>query len=131
MVLSTSENNKVSSRLMSVVQIDHKCYFQTDKGFKKYRQLMDNPNCALCIDNIQMEGICTELGHPLNNIDFCKRYLEYDKESYEKYSSIKNERLFMFTPIYLERWRHIDGFPFLEIFEIEKEKYQLFKYPLI
>ena len=38
MVLSTSENDKVSSRMMSVVQIGGELYFQTDRTMKKYNQ---------------------------------------------------------------------------------------------
>lgn len=34
MVLSTSENNKVSSRMMSVIQVNGKFYFQTDVTMK-------------------------------------------------------------------------------------------------
>ena len=47
MVLSTSEDNIVSSRMMSVVLIDGLFYFQTDRRFRKYRQLSHNPNAAL------------------------------------------------------------------------------------
>ena len=48
MVLSTAENNIVSSRMMSVVLIDGVFYFQTDVTFKKYRQLKNNPHgCAV------------------------------------------------------------------------------------
>lgn len=49
MVLSTSENDKVSSRMMSVVQINGFFYFQTDIKLRKYHQLMANNNVALCI----------------------------------------------------------------------------------
>ncbi len=55
MVLSTACNNKVSSRMMSIVFIDGKFYFQTDKKFRKYKQVLSNFNVALCIDNIQVE----------------------------------------------------------------------------
>ena len=57
MVLSSSENNIVSSRMMSVVQANGLFYFQTDKTFRKYSQLIANPQVALCINNIQIEGI--------------------------------------------------------------------------
>ena len=77
MVLSTSESNRVSSRMMSIVQIDGTFYFQTDLTFKKYHQILSNPNVALCIDNIQIEGICEEIGHPLECVPFCDVFQEY------------------------------------------------------
>lgn len=57
MVLSSCEDNKVSSRMMSIVCIDGMFYFQTDMNFRKYRELIHNPQVALCIDNIQIEGV--------------------------------------------------------------------------
>ncbi|WP_455529092.1 hypothetical protein [Ruminococcus sp.] len=47
MVLSTSENDRVSSRMMSVVQINGDFYFQTDTELRKYHQLSVNRNAAL------------------------------------------------------------------------------------
>ena len=61
MVLSTSLNDVVTSRMMSVVVIDKKIYFQTDKTFRKYNQLKENPRVSLCIDNIQIEGYCKQV----------------------------------------------------------------------
>lgn len=71
MVLSTSFQDAVTSRTMSIVALEEKLYFQTDKTFRKYEQLKANPNVALCIDNIQMEGQCCEVGKPLEHPGFC------------------------------------------------------------
>lgn len=130
MVLSTSENNMVTSRMMSIVQSDGIFYFQTDKSFRKYRQLINNPRVALCIDNIQIEGICKEMGHPLNHSNFCSLYQECYAGSYRMYTALKDERLFAIEPTYLEKWIYRDGIPFLEIFDIEEQIYELKKYVL-
>lgn len=128
MVLSSSENDEVTSRMMSVVQMDGAFYFQTDKEFRKYRQLINNPRVALCIDNIQIEGICEKVGHPMDNTDFCKIYQECYSGSYKMYSALKSERLFKITPVYLERWIYKEGVPYMEIFDIEKQTYKLSRY---
>ena len=88
MVLSTSENNKVSSRMMSVIQVNGKFYFQTDVTMKKYHQLKFNKNVALCIDNIQIEGICEEIGRPLDNDFFSDIFQKCFKGSFDAYSSL-------------------------------------------
>lgn len=44
------------------------------------------------------------------------------------YTSLKNERLFVIVPTYLEKWIYKDGIPFLELFDIEKKQYKLNKY---
>ena len=128
MVLSTSENNIVSSRMMSVVQIEGIFYFQTDKNMKKYHQITANNNVALCIDNIQIEGICEEIGHPLNNRLFCEVFRECFKGSYDAYSAMKNERLFSVKPLYIERWVYKEGVPYIEIFDMNTKQYCFNKY---
>lgn len=128
MVLSTSENDIVSSRMMSVIQADGTFYFQTDCTFRKYRQLKANRNVALCIDNIQIEGVCEELGHPLDNADFCERFQKCFKGSFDAYTSLKNERLFAVRPVFIERWVYENGVPFIETFDIAKQDYSINKY---
>lgn len=128
MVLSSSENNRVTSRMMSVVQANGLFYFQTDKTFRKYNQLIVNPQVALCINNIQIEGICHEIGHPTKNDVFSGLYQEIFNSSFKRYTALENERLFVMKPTYIERWLYIDGVPYLEIFEIENKKYELVEY---
>lgn len=128
MVLSTAEDNIVSSRMMSVVLIDGLFYFQTDCTFRKYHQLIRNPNAALCIDNIQMEGICEEIGHPLKHRAFCTHFSECFKGSYHAYSALQNERLFVFRPIRIERWIYREGFPYVENFDIRSGTYRICPY---
>lgn len=128
MVLSTSENDMVSSRMMSVVQINGIFYFQTDITFRKYHQLLLNPNAALCADNIQIEGLCREIGHPLDNKPFCDCFSDCFKGSFDAYTSLKNERLFAFAPAYIERWIYKNGVPFIESFSVKEKIYRLNEY---
>ena len=128
MVLSSSEKDKVTSRMMSIVQYNGMFYFQTDKSFRKYHQLISNPQVALCIDNIQIEGICEEIGHPTDCSPFCNIYQECFSSSFKKYSSLKNERLFVVKPTYIECWLYKDGIPFIETFDIENHIYNLSQY---
>ena len=128
MVLSTVYNNAVSSRMMSVVQINGLFYFQTDINLRKYRQIKSNNSAALCIDNIQVEGICKEIGHPLDNSLFCKAFEESFKGSYDAYTGLRNERLFCLKPVYIERWIYKSGIPYIEVFDMNIQKYSLTQY---
>lgn len=128
MVLSTSLNDRVSSRMMSVVLIKGLFYFQTDVTLGKYRQLKGNPNVALCIDNIQIEGVCMEIGPPMDNDAFCKHFQQCFKGSYEAYTALKNERLFVVKPTFIERWIYKDGIPYIERFDTEAEEYEIDQY---
>lgn len=128
MVLSTSLNDIVTSRMMSIVVINEKIYFQTDRTFRKYRQLKENPRVSLCMDNIQIEGYCEEVGTPRDNPEFANAYKKYFPSSYSRYSSLKNERLFVITPTFIEKWLYIDGAPYIETLDVVNKQYRLSQY---
>ena len=128
MVLSTSKDDHVTSRMMSIVLYNGVFYFQTDKTFRKYEQLSHNPNVALCIENIQIEGICEEVGCPADFSFFCNTYQKRFVNSYKRYTFLENERLFRIKPRFVERWIYIDGMPFMETFDVEKKAYLLTEY---
>lgn len=77
---------------MSIIVLDEKLYFQMDMTLRKYKQLKGNSNVLLCIDNIQIEGYCEEVGIPLENIAFSNAFKKYFLSSYTRYASLKNER---------------------------------------
>lgn len=128
MVLSTSLNDIVTSRTMSMIALNGKLYFQTDKTFRKYDQLSQNPHIALCKDNIQIEGECSELGIPADNEEFCNMYKKFFPDSFSRYTLLKNERLFAVAPAFIERWLYIDGVPYMETFDVKDKKYVLKQY---
>ena len=123
MVLSTSYQDKVTSRMMNIIVLDGCFYFQTDRTFRKYEQMKKNSNVALCIDNFQIEGVCRELGHPSENPDFCEEYEKSFKNSYDRYTSHAQERLFVVKPCYIQKWIYEDGEPFVEIFDLGEGSY--------
>ena len=128
MVLSTAEDGMVSSRMMSVVQFGGCFWFQTDCTMRKYRQLAQNAHAALCIDNIQIEGICTEQGHPMQNAQFCASFQSCFKGSFDAYTRLENERLFRLRPQYIERWVYQDRVPYIETFDLVKATYSFTPY---
>lgn len=124
MVLSTSYQDHVTSRLMSVIAINGKFYFQTDSGFRKYEQIIRNSRAALCFDNIQIEGVCRELGHPSAIPEFCECYRNRFPGSYEKYTGLRSERVFEIQPTYIQKWIYVDGKPFIEQFDFTQQEYR-------
>jgi hypothetical protein len=55
-------------------------------GQRKYEQIMENPNVAVNIDYIQVEGTATLEGHPLDdkNSDFLKVFIRTQPDAYEE-----------------------------------------------
>lgn len=121
-VLATSHQDKVTARKMSFLIMNGIFYFQTDKTFRKYQDIQDNENVALCLDNIQIEGICKEIGHPLDHLDFCKYFQKYFLSSFQSYSHLENERLFIVEPTFIQRWNYIEGKPIIEQIYIHQKE---------
>lgn len=128
MVLSTSLHDEVTSRMMSFIIQDGKFYFQTDKRFRKYAQLKGNSRVSLCRDNMAMEGICSEMGKPSDFPAFCELYQKYFSASYRRYTDMEEERLFVVTPVRLEKWIYEDNQPYMEILDFQSRTYEKVRY---
>jgi hypothetical protein len=61
-------------------------YCYAIRGQRKYEQIMENPNVAVNIDYIQVEGTATLEGHPLDdkNSDFLKVFIRTQPDAYEE-----------------------------------------------
>lgn len=124
MILATSLNDAASARTVSVVVYENLFYFQTDRTFRKYAQLTANKNVALCSDNIQVEGVCAEKGRPSDAEDFCVEYAAAFPASFSAYTGLQNERLFVVTPLFIQKWVYEDGAPYLEQFDLTQKTYK-------
>lgn len=128
MVLSTSLHDDVTSRMMSFIIQDGKFYFQTDKRFRKYTQLKGNSRVSLCRDNMAVEGICSEIGKPSDFPAFCELYQKYFSASYQRYTGMEEERLFVVIPARLEKWIYEDNQPYMEILDFQSQTYEKVRY---
>ena len=113
MVLATAGADGPSARMMSVIVREGCLYFQTDRTMRKYRQLAARPRAAFCVDNWQLEGECTLLGHPAQHEWFCRAYRQAFPSSFQRYTMLEEECLFRFVPQYAERWLYEEGQPVL------------------
>ena len=57
MALASSLNDYVMVRNVSCLFYDEKIYFKTDKNFRKTKQLLENPQVAVCWSGVQVEGL--------------------------------------------------------------------------
>lgn len=124
MVLSTSVDNQVSSRMVSVIVLEGIFYFQTDQALRKYAQLQANPRAALCCGNVQIEGVCAQMGHPKENPRFSERYMARYPGSFRRYSGLPSERVFSLTPVKIKTWIYQEEKPYEECFDFAQKTYE-------
>ncbi len=123
-VLATSANNIVSARSMDCVNIGLKMMFETDKRSGKYKQIMINPNVALCAKNVQIEGIAKLGKHPLDesNKQFIELYKKDHPYSFQLYSHLENSVVITIEPRLITLWKNIDKKPLREFLFINEQK---------
>ena len=124
MVLATCAEQKTTARTVSCIFSGGNIYFQTDRNFLKYKQIVKNPNVALCIDNIQIEGLASDVGHPLNknNEYFWVPFSVNFRSAYEKYSSLPDNRLLKVKPVFITLWEYDKGKPYRIFFDLSKKE---------
>ncbi len=106
MALASSVNDYCMVRNVSCLFYDNKIYFKTDMNFRKTKQLLQNPNVALCFSGIQVEGTAKNCGLVVDELGrrFEAGYKKYLWGSYNSYSHEDTEILIEVTPGYVEVW---------------------------
>ncbi|MGE5605524.1 MAG: pyridoxamine 5'-phosphate oxidase family protein [Bacteroidota bacterium] len=106
MVLATCSENRVTARTISIINDGLLIYFQTDQDFIKYRQIKANPNVALSIGNMQLEGVATPIGHPLENSFFIDNYRKHHQSAFRLYSHLKDNVIIEVKPRLITFWKY-------------------------
>lgn len=122
MALATSLNDHVMVRNVSVIIHDGKILFKTDKNFRKTKQLIENPQVAICHWGVQIEGIAVNHGLVADQEDdsFQTLYQKYWEKSYNAYPHKDSEILIEVVPKLIEIWdqdEHDHGFQLFIDFE--------------
>jgi uncharacterized pyridoxamine 5'-phosphate oxidase family protein len=120
-VVATSLNERVTARTVYCICDDLNLYFITSKAYTKYKQICKNPNIALAINNIQMEGEAEILGHPSSEENsFFKEICERDKdymEYFNNYSKYKNTILIKVNPKLITVYKGKGAYKYLNLEE--------------
>lgn len=131
MALATSKNDHVFVRNVSCVFYDNKIYFKTDKNFRKTKQLLENPQVAICWDGIQVEGIAENKGLVIDEEGrrFEEAYRKYLWGSYNAYSHVDSEILIEITPKFVEIWdQDSDKRGFQTFLDFDKQSVEIVYY---
>lgn len=124
MALAASANNLVSVRNVSCIFYNQKIYFKTDREFRKTKQLLINPNAALCVGGVQVEGTAHNKGLVIDEPgrQFERLYEKYWAVSYNAYPHKESEILIEITPQLVEIWdQHENNYGFRILIDFNKE----------
>lgn len=124
MVLATADDARVSARMMSVIQLDGRFYFQTDVTLRKHAQLQRNPRAALCADCLQVEGACRLLGRPMAHEPFRAAFERAFPSACARYTALENEVLYVLEPDFAQKWIYQGGQPFVERLDYAAQAYE-------
>lgn len=105
--IATSYNDNVTVRTVFFICKDLNFYFLTRKSSTKYKQMLKNDKVALCVKNVQIEGVAKLLGHPENEENdairnFC---VEHGYDDFSRYMKLKNMRLVEVKPSLITVWK--------------------------
>jgi len=120
-VIATCHKGRVTARTVYCICDDVHIYFITSKAYTKYKQIKANPNIALSINNIQIEGEAEILGHPLDKEnDYFKAICEKNKdyiEYYKKYSNYKNSIVIKANPVLITLYNGKGSYKYINLQE--------------
>jgi uncharacterized pyridoxamine 5'-phosphate oxidase family protein len=124
MALATSSQNYPTVRLMSCIIYQNKIFFQTGTDLIKYKQICENNNVALCVDNIQIEGIANTLGgiNDRQNSEIMDMYKKHYKNSYETYEHNETEVLIEIILKKIIKWDYENGKPYRVFIDIDNKQ---------
>lgn len=128
MALASSLNDYVMVRNVSCLFYHEKIYFKTDKNFRKTKQLLENPNVAMCWSGVQVEGTAVNKGLVADEPGqvFAEGYKKYLWQSYNKYSHEDTEILIEVSPKYVEIWdTSDDGYAFQLFIDFESRQIEV------
>lgn len=128
MVVSTSLQDNVTSRTLSTMFNKGKIYFQTDKNFITVKQLIENPNIALCTNNIQITGTAKIIGPTIGQGILEEIYKEKHLGSYNNYSSLATTVMIEVEIKNTTLWVYRDKIPFLCFYDMVKKEYKEKRY---
>lgn len=123
MAVSTSLHNQVTARTLSTVLYQGKIYFQTDTNFITIKQLQENTNIALCIDNIQIVGTAKIIGPTRGQKELEIVYKEKHTNSYNSYSHLSTSIMVEITLNKVTMWVYRDTHAFLCYFDMKSNQY--------
>jgi hypothetical protein len=125
-VLSTSAQNRVTSRIVTCACNREEILFLSWGHHTKCKQISTNPCVALCHKNLQIEGRAEILGDPFSSANkvYADRFREKQPTIFENFSKLPGMILVRINLTSITAWTHDAQGHRIVHFDLEKRKYQ-------
>ncbi|MBN2334743.1 pyridoxamine 5'-phosphate oxidase family protein [Candidatus Bathyarchaeota archaeon] len=120
--LATSTNNRVTARTISFVNKEQVIYFLTWEHNKKVEQITQNPNVALSLSNIQIEGHAEVVGKPKDHQQIGDMFRsKFSPKWFDTFSQIKEMVLVKVEAKQVVKFETIDRRFYLQSVDLTKK----------
>jgi general stress protein 26 len=125
-VLATSVDDRVTARTIVIANDGLKIYFQSEMVLDKCRQIAKNPQVALCMNHVQIEGSAEFKGHVSSQENqairenYCK-HKEANK-AYERWCYLDQQAFIEVQPTVITVWKLIDSKPCRDFLYVNERK---------
>jgi hypothetical protein len=123
--LATSDGENVTNRFMGLFPDGLTLYCFTGENNRKFKQLLTNPKVSIATGSLQIDGIATNKGHPLDtsNTRFIELFKKQNPEDYKIHEkvSLPNPwcRVIEIAPKRIGKWKY-NGF--LDLLNVSTRK---------
>lgn len=126
MVLATSKEDKVTARLINHINYGLDVLFSTKINSLKINQITANPQVALAISNLKIEGRAELLGNPCDHKTFPQDYANKFPYLGKIYKSAPDDILVIVKPSKLSLYKFINGACEDVLIPYEKKAYRMY-----
>ena len=111
-IIATSKEDFVTAREVRFISDGLSMFFFTDHRSRKYEQIKVNPNVAIAVGNLSIDGVASVKGHVKD-------------EGNEKYLEIFREK----QPDYFKHWTKVGYFedPNMRVIEVTPRRISMYK----
>jgi uncharacterized pyridoxamine 5'-phosphate oxidase family protein len=121
-VLSTCAGNRVTSRMVSCIFLGEEVFFMSWGHHTKCKQIKENPNVALCHNNLQLRGHAEIIGSPLDTANkvVADKFREKQPQLFDYFSKLPGMLLIRVALSSITSWtRDSQGYCIVHI-DLEK-----------
>lgn len=130
MALATRTGDGVAARTVSIIACNNEFYFQTGIDMEKAKEIEKCSNVALCFKEIEIKGLCVQVGKPTDDSNkwFTDLFENLYPSAYEKYSHLEQERIYKITPKVIKSWEYQGNMPGIQVIDFDSHSvsYQVY-----